>query len=714
MKAKNMRLAGLDRFRMVAAFLVVSIHTSPFLSINGTLDFAFTRIIARVGVPFFYMVTGYFLLGGILSGSKESCTALRNFTIKTCKIYGLAILFYLPANLYAKQPEGFSKLLKMLFVDGMFYHLWYFPAVILGVWVVWFLLKKLSPSCTFIICVALYLLGLLGDSYYGITEAFPLLKSIYDVFFAVSAYTRNGLFYAPLFLVLGALLSGRSPCTRKSAALGFALSMTAMLIEGILLHTAGWQRHDSMYLSLPVCMWFLFQRMLTVKGNVSNRLPKLSLLIYILHPMMIIWVRGFAKLTGLQNLLIENSLFHYLAVCLLSVTLAVFVVMTQRFLKSKQTQRFAKGRAWIEIDLASLRHNVSELRTLLPTFCALMPAVKADAYGHGAVPIAKALWQVGVRAFCVACAHEAVALRKSGVKGELLILGYTHPKDFPLLRRYHLTQTVLDLAYAEQLSQYGRPIKVYVKIDTGMRRIGERSENIENLMKIFRYKNLIVTGVFTHLCVSDSLKPDDVAFTKLQIDRFYETIKLLRSEGCTIPKLHIQSSYGVLNYPELSCDYARVGIALYGVLSSADDDVKCSIALQPVLSLRARVILVKNVLQGEPVGYGRTFTAPSDMTIAVLSIGYADGVPRALSCGAGHVLLHGQPALIVGRICMDQMSVDISHIAGVAPSDIATLIGTSGQREITAMGMAADAGTITNELLARMGSRVERTYYNHL
>jgi len=337
----------------------------------------------------------------------------------------------------------------------------------------------------------------------------------------------------------------------------------------------------------------------------------------------------------------------------------------------------------------------------------LMPAVKANAYGHGAIEISKELNNCGIRAFCVASAAESVELRANGITGEILVLGYTYPDCFHLLDRYNLTQTVVDYNHAVALNKYGKKIKVHIAIDTGMRRLGERSENISNIVAMYKCKNLIITGVYTHCSVIDSRKQSDVQFTQEQIAKFYGVVNKLKALGHT-PKIHIQSSYGIFNYPYLSCDYARVGIALFGMLSTREDTISYNTNLRPVLSVKTRVSAIKNVVAGEPVGYGMAYTATHDMKVAVLAIGYADGIPRGLSCGVGNVLINGHKAPVVGRVCMDQMMVDATHISGVGQGDIAVVLGKSGDKFITACEIAQQTGTISNEILSRLGRRLER------
>ncbi len=372
-----------------------------------------------------------------------------------------------------------------------------------------------------------------------------------------------------------------------------------------------------------------------------------------------------------------------------------------------QTRR---ERAWAEINLTNLRHNVKALRDALPDGCELMAVVKADAYGHGDVEVAASLNQIGVSSFAVATIDEGICLRTHGIKGDILILGYTLPERTAELIRYHLTQAVIDYDHAKQLNAFGKPVPVHIKIDTGMNRLGESCNSPAEIDKILRCQNLEVCGIFTHLCVADSAQTDDIEFTKKQIHKFYALLDQLRQLGHTLPKVHIQNSYGFLNYPELQCDYARIGIALYGALSSPDDRTKLQLDLRPVLALKAKVTLIRAITAGESVGYGRRFTALRNTRVAVISIGYADGLPRNLSSEKACVLIRGCRAPIIGRICMDQLTVDITAIPAAERGDIATLIGKDGSEIISAEQVAANAGTITNELLSRLGNRLERIF----
>ncbi|HEX2981242.1 MAG TPA: serine racemase VanT catalytic subunit, partial [Anaerolineaceae bacterium] len=331
-------------------------------------------------------------------------------------------------------------------------------------------------------------------------------------------------------------------------------------------------------------------------------------------------------------------------------------------------------------------------------------------YGHGDVEVARYLNGAGVFSFAVATIEEGIRLRSSGIKGEILILGYTDPRRIAELVRYRLSATVVDYQHAKQLNASQKQISVHIKVDTGMHRLGESSHNAAEVERIFQCHHLKVRGMYTHLGVADSTQEADVAFTEGQIKVFYALLEQLEQRQIALPQIHLQSSFGILNYPDLLCSYARVGIALYGVLSAPGTKTKIQPTLRPALSLITRVVLIRQIAAGDSVGYGRAFTASRSTRIAVLSIGYADGVPRSLSGGRGQVLIHGCRAPIIGLICMDQLTVDVTDIDDVQRGDIATLIGEDGPDAITAEETAAASGTIPNDLLSRLGSRLERVY----
>ncbi|MDK8179594.1 serine racemase VanT catalytic subunit [Paenibacillus sp. UMB4589-SE434] len=409
-------------------------------------------------------------------------------------------------------------------------------------------------------------------------------------------------------------------------------------------------------------------------------------------------------------MMVGNSLIHFILVSFFSSAAAAIVVSLW---KSKKTSnQSGRYRAWAEINLAHLAQNVKELKRRLPADCRIMAVVKANAYGHGSVPVAKCLQSIGVNAYAVAEIREGVVLRKAGIQGEILILGYTSPWQFEDLYQYELTQTVINADYAAALNQYSKKIKVHVKIDTGMGRLGENVEQVDRILSIYRQPHLTVTGTYSHFCVPDYDLEADIAFTKRQIQCFYDLVHVIKSNGIEPGSLHLQSSYGIFHFSQLHCDLARPGIALYGAISAVKDNEESTFSLLPVLSLKARVTMVKSVNAGTSIGYGRNYKTTQDSLIATVSIGYADGVPRCLFEQGGHVLVKGQRAAIAGNICMDQMMIDVTHIEHVNEGDIVTLIGQDGEYCIAAEEVAARCHTIPNELLTGIGNRVDRVYVN--
>jgi len=705
---RNRAYAGIDYFRFAAALLVIAVHTSPLLSYSETGNFILTRIIARIAVPFFFMTTGFFLISRYNYNSDK----LKIFIKKTSIIYGIAILLYVPLNIYNgyfSMDNLLPNIIKDIVFDGTLYHLWYLPASIIGAAIVWYLLKRGGVSFTLIFTSILYVVGLLGDSYYGFSEKIPLLKKFFELMFEISDYTRNGLFFAPLFFVLGGIIAYKTiKVTLKKSIVGFVISLVLMFGEGMVLHRWGVQRHDSMYMMLIPSMFFLFNALTYWKGQRIKELSSLTLIVYLIHPMIIVIVRMLAKILRMQSILIENSLIHYVVVSVLSVVASIVIlhIYSRLTLRHSKNVEKTKDRSWIEVDLNNLEHNTRILQKAMPKDCKLMAVIKADAYGHRAFEVSTYLNKIGVKAFAVATIDEGIQLRKFGIQGDILILGYTCPTRAQELHQYKLIQSLIDYDYAVALSHQGYNLKSHMKIDTGMNRLGFDVDDISRISEIFKTKQLGVCGVYSHLCVTDSILPDDVEFTHTQISRFYSVIDKLKEIGINPGKVHIQSSYGFLNYPELQCDYVRAGIALYGVLSSPTDKTKLHLELKPVLSLKSKIILIRAIKKGETVGYGRRFAANRDCLIAILPIGYADGVPRNLSCGKGNVLIKGNQAPIVGRVCMDHTAIDITDIPHVEVDDIATIIGRDDEMELTASEVANNSGSISNELLSRLGTRL--------
>lgn len=335
----------IDSFRIAASFLIIAIHTGPLSFINETADFLFTYCFARIGVPFFLMATGYFVLAPCFRNKFKQTAGLKKFLLKTTVIYLAATLLYLPINLYAGHGSLHPGIwLKDFIFDGTFYHLWYLPAAILGCLFLVLLLKRLSLFAVTVITLLLYAAGLLGDSYYHLLDKLPAAASFYDFLFGISSYTRNGIFYAPVFLLLGLFLRRyKTNFSVSLLAFCFGISMTGMLAEGYITFVSSLQRHNSMYVFLLPCMFFLFQLLLKIPGRSSRLLRNASLLIYILHPICIIGVRGIAKVTGLSAFMVEQSLIHYIMVCLLTVLATAIIIIIERKGKLLCTKKAAPG-----------------------------------------------------------------------------------------------------------------------------------------------------------------------------------------------------------------------------------------------------------------------------------------------------------------------------------------------------------------------------------
>ena len=682
---------GLDRFRVLAALLVAANHTSPLLDLSPLADHILTQILARLAVPFFLAVSGCFLLP---RAEEQGRRSLLPFCRRVLLLYAGATLLYLPLRLYSGALPGPLGLLRDVVFDGTFYHLWYFPALLLGL-----VLTALAPRRALWYCVPLYLLGLLGDSYFALTAALPPLRACYDLLFRCFDQTRNGLFLSPLFLALGERL-GRTPPRRGSRfyAAAMAGALALLLGEGLLVSFGGLARYSTMYLSLPLALWLLFRLLQTLDLPRRPELGTFALVFYLIHPWAIVAVRGGARLTGTVSFFVEQSLTHFLAVVLLSGLLSALAcrALSRRNGQPAAPAAPSRVRCWVEVDGAALQHNLAVLRRRLPEGGKLMAVVKADAYGHGALPVARLCAAEGVDAFAVATVAEGAALRRGGITGDILVLGRSFPPEFSDAFRHDLILTAADALHARELAAFGRPLRVHAAVDTGMARLGFPAGDLEGLAALFRDPRLRVEGLFTHLCAADGPSEADAAFTRAQLQAFFTRARELRALGIDPGALHVQASAGLLRYPGLPCTYARPGLALYGVGDGA---------LRPVLTLKCRVAAVRDLSPGETAGYGRAFQAERPTRLAVLTAGYADGLPRSLG-GRGRVLLHGQSAPLVGRICMDQALADVTGIPDVCPGDEATLLGPG----LPAEEVARAAGTIPNELLSRLGSRVERVY----
>lgn len=375
-------------------------------------------------------------------------------------------------------------------------------------------------------------------------------------------------------------------------------------------------------------------------------------------------------------------------------------------------------RTWAEIDLDAVARNFQAVRRAVNSNAKVCCVVKADAYGHGAVRMAKEYEALGADWFAVSNLEEALQLRLSGITKPILVLGFTPAEEAKALSEHNISQCVYSLEYARELSRHaletGVTVKIHVKVDTGMSRLGfyfqdiSRDEDaVSQIKEVCTLPGLYPEGIFTHFAVSDSGREGD-AFTMRQFGCFKEMLETLLREGISFEVRHCANSAAVFDYPLSHLDLVRAGIVIYGLYPS--DELRNRPTLTPVLSLRSVVSHIKTIKAGATVSYGRDFTAERDRTIATIPVGYADGYPRRLSPGGAQVLIHGKRCPILGRICMDQLMADVSALEDVKIDDPVTLIGRDGEEEITADELAAREGTIGYEVLCALSKRVPRVY----
>ena len=371
----------------------------------------------------------------------------------------------------------------------------------------------------------------------------------------------------------------------------------------------------------------------------------------------------------------------------------------------------ATKRTWAEIDLSNLEHNYLALRGMLPRGCRFMGVVKANAYGHGAIPVAKKLVDLGAEYLAVAFLDEAVELRQAGILTPILILGPTLPDFADEVLRYDLTQTVQDTELAQALSnaavKAGKPLKIHIKVDTGMSRLGflcneaAMDDSVQNIAKVCALPGLEHEGIFTHFAHADG----DEEYTMLQFTRFMDVLDKLSERGVRFQIRHCAASAAVLNYPCTHLDMVRGGIAQYGHYPDPSCEGLDGPGLIPLMTLKTRVIALRELEKGTCISYGCTHTLARNSRVAVLPIGYADGFERLLS-NRGEVLVHAVRAPILGRVCMDLCMVDVTDISDVHVGDEVTVFGPDLPLE-----EKADAvGTIQYEMLCGISRRVPRVY----
>ena len=370
-------------------------------------------------------------------------------------------------------------------------------------------------------------------------------------------------------------------------------------------------------------------------------------------------------------------------------------------------------RTWAEVSLDALQHNYQVLTKDLPEGCRFLGVVKADAYGHGAVPVARELQKLGAGYLAVSNYEEALQLRRGDVTLPILILGYT-PVEFARDQAaLHITQEVHSLDYGRQLSEQlegtGLTLTVHLKIDTGMSRLGvfayDRPETVPELVELCSLPNLHVEGAFMHFAVADT--PSELDYTQMQHQRFMKVLDALKAHGIQPEIVHGANSAATIAFPAYHHDMVRPGIATYGL--SPSEEMRGMADLQPLMELKTTIAAIRPFEAGVTVSYGRTYETPGPRTIAVCPIGYADGLQRRLS-GKLHFLLHGKKIPVVGRICMDMCMVDITDVPEVQVGDTVTVVGRDGDAAITWDDWADQLGTISYELVCDINKRVPRLY----
>ena len=360
-------------------------------------------------------------------------------------------------------------------------------------------------------------------------------------------------------------------------------------------------------------------------------------------------------------------------------------------------------RTWAEVDLDAIAHNFAAVRAHLPKNMKLLATVKANAYGHGALTVAKLL-EGKADYFALAAMDEAVQLRHAGIRTPLLVLGPVLPADYERAAKYDVALTVSSLTEAKAISALNKKVTVHFALDTGMSRIGFPCTETaaEEIREAASLPGIYAEGLFSHFALADS---KDKSYVNLQTENFRRMQKWI---GVKFPICHLYNSAAIVDL-EPEFDMAREGIILYGLLPSDEVDLSRIGGVKPAMALRSHVSLVKTLPAGVPISYGCTYVTEKDSVIATVMAGYADGVPRLLS-GCGEVIIRGVKAPIVGRVCMDQFMVDVSHIPGVCAGDVVTIFGTDGSETITADEVAAKAQTIGYELICGIAPRVPRVY----
>lgn len=371
-------------------------------------------------------------------------------------------------------------------------------------------------------------------------------------------------------------------------------------------------------------------------------------------------------------------------------------------------------RVYASVNLDAIYDNMKNIKENTKDGTGMIAVIKTDGYGHGAVPIAKTVDEL-VWGYAVATSDEGVNLRTNGVTKPVIILGYTHESQYEKIVENDLRPAIFTFEDAKKLSDVAcsesKKAKIHIKIDTGMSRIGFHpdKDSVKVISDISRLPGIEIEGIFTHFYASDETDKTS-AYEQYKI--FNIIISELEKQGVNIPIKHCSNSAAIIDMPDVNMDCVRVGIALYGMYPSDEVD-KTKVKLTPAMELKSHIICLKEVEKGVGISYGATYVTSEKTKVATVSVGYGDGYRRSLS-NKGYVLIRGQKAPILGRVCMDQFMVDVTHIKDVQRGDVVTLLGKDGDMEITAEELAGMAGeTFNYEIVCDIGKRIPRVFYRH-
>jgi len=368
------------------------------------------------------------------------------------------------------------------------------------------------------------------------------------------------------------------------------------------------------------------------------------------------------------------------------------------------------GRVWLEIDLDAVSHNIKTIRRIAGKNSEIMAVVKANAYGHDAIEISRVALESGATRLGVGALEEGIILRKAGIEAPILVLGLTLEDQIDPLLFYDLVPTISDLQTVKALSQavvkYKKNARIHIKIDTGMRRLGIKSERaLDFIKRVKKMNNIKIEGLYTHLAAADE---EDKSYTKLQFARYKRVVNELEKEDIHVPLKHMANSAAILDLPYTYLDIVRPGITIYGLFPLPL--AKRTIKLKPVAKFKTKIIFIKKVDGGESIGYGRAYTTTKETTVATLPVGYADGYPRLLS-DRGEVLVRGRRAPIIGRICMDLCMIDVTSIPAVQVGEEVVLWGRQEGKNISVEEIAEKTGTINYEIICMVDKpRVSKVF----